>query len=250
MWISLASKADLALVTLLTNPEAERVSRRHSTFVIDLHNPGVTTGDLHGKLGVRAGSTGWINFQDVEVPAANLLGNEGDGFKITMSAFDSGRYTVAAGATGIIRASLNASVSYARQRAAFGQEIGQHQLIQEKIARMARDYEAARLLYLQAGWLKNQGKRNTLETSIAKHYATDASFNAANEALQVHGAYGFSDEYDVERFMRNSRGAMIYEGSNEIQTLIQAGYALGYREDKPLPKELPAYDADFWQESL
>ena len=249
MWISLASKADVALGTFLTNPNADRASKRHSSFIVDLKSPGITTGDLHGKLGVRAGSTGWINFQDVAVPASSRLGEEGDGFRITMSAFDSGRYTVAAGATGIIKASLDASVRYARQRTAFGDEIGKYQLVQAKIAQMARDYQAARLLYLQAGWLKNQGKRSTFETSVAKHFATEASFQAANEAIQIHGAYGFSDEYDVERYLRNSRGAMIYEGSNEIQTLIQAGYALGYRDDKPLPHELPAYDGKFWQEN-
>ena len=104
------------------------------------------------------------------------------------------------------------------------------------------------MLYLKVGWLKNSGQRCTLETSYAKKFATEASFNAANEAIQVHGAYGFSDEYDVERYLRNSKGAVIYEGSSEIQTLIQAGYALGMREDKPLRCELPKYDAEAWQE--
>jgi glutaryl-CoA dehydrogenase (non-decarboxylating) len=247
MWISLATKADLALTTFLTDPNATKQSQRHSSFIVDLHSTGVSTGDLHGKLGVRAGSTGWISFQDVRIPAENRLGEEGEGFKITMTAFDSGRYTVAAGATGIIRASLEASVRYARQRYTFGEEIGAHQLIQEKIARMARNYQAARLLYFQAGSLKNRGERTTFQTSVAKHFATDASFEAANDALQIHGAYGFSDEYDVERYLRNSRGAIIYEGSNEIQTLIQASYALGYRRDKPIACELPPYDPTSWQ---
>jgi alkylation response protein AidB-like acyl-CoA dehydrogenase len=248
MWISLATKADYALATFLTNPQADKMSRRLSSFLVDLHLDGVSTGDIHGKLGVRAGSTGWINFQDVRVPVQNRIGEEGEGFKITMSAFDSGRYTVAAGATGLIRASIEASVNYARQRKAFGKEISEYQMVQSKIAQMVRDYEAARLLYFKAGWLKNQGIRNTLETSIAKHYATDASFAAANEALQIHGAYGYSDEYDVERFLRNARGAIIYEGSNEIQSLIQASYALGHREDKPLRKEMPAFDPAYWQD--
>jgi alkylation response protein AidB-like acyl-CoA dehydrogenase len=113
---------------------------------------------------------------------------------------------------------------------------------------MVLDYEAARLLYLQAGWYKNQGKRNTRQTSMAKWYATDASYDAATEAVQIHGAYGYSDEYDVERYLRNSKGAVIYEGSSEIQRLILAGYALGSRHDKPLRCELPAYDPDGWQE--
>lgn len=248
MWISLATKADYALVTVRTNPQADKPSRGLSSFLVDLRSPGVSRGDIHGKLGVRAGSTGWIHFQDVRVPASNRIGEDGEGFKITMSAFDSGRYTVAAGATGIVRAALEASVRYARERQAFGAPLAEHQLIQAKIARMALDYEAARLLYLQAGWCKNQGIRNTRQTSAAKWYATDASFDAANEAIQVHGAYGFSDEYDVERYLRNSKGAVIYEGSNEIQRLIQASYALGWRDDRPLRKELPAYDAEFWQE--
>jgi glutaryl-CoA dehydrogenase (non-decarboxylating) len=247
MWISLASKADLALVTVKTNPTASRPSEALSSFIVDLHSPGVTRGDIHGKLGVRAGSTGWINFQDVRVPNKNRIGEEGEGFKITMTGFDHGRYTVASGATGIIRAALEASVKYAKTRTTFGKPIAEHQLIQEKIARMSQDYEIARLLYLQAGWMQNMGKRNTLETSYAKKFATEASFNAANEAIQIHGAYGFSDEFDVERYLRNSKGAVIYEGSSEIQTLIQAGYALGERTDRPLRCELPAYDEEFWQ---
>ena len=247
MWISLASKADLALVTVKTNLSAARPSEALSSFIVDLHTPGVTRGDIHGKLGVRAGSTGWINFQDVRVPAENRIGEEGEGFKITMTGFDHGRYTVASGATGIIRAALEASVKYAKTRTTFGKPIAEHQLIQEKIARMSQDYEIAHLLYLQAGWMQNMGKRNTLETSYAKKFATEASFNAANEAIQIHGAYGFSDEFDAERYLRNSKGAVIYEGSSEIQTLIQAGYALGDRTDRPLRCELPAYDEAFWQ---
>jgi alkylation response protein AidB-like acyl-CoA dehydrogenase len=247
MWISLASKADLALVTVKTDPASPKPSDGLSSFIVDLHSEGIKCGDLHGKLGVRAGATGWISFTDVKVPVANRLGKEGEGFKITMSAFDHGRYTVASGAAGIIRACLEASVNYAKTRKAFGKPIAEHQLIQEKIAKMSQDYEIARLLYLQAGWLKNEGKRCTRQTSFAKKFATEASFSAATEAIQIHGAYGYSDEYDVERYLRNSKGAMIYEGSSEIQTLIQAGYALGERSDKPLRCETPAYEEAFWQ---
>jgi alkylation response protein AidB-like acyl-CoA dehydrogenase len=247
MWISLASKADLALVTVKTASPAGKSSDGLTAFIVDLSTPGITRGDLHGKMGVRAGSTGWLNFQDVLVPAENRIGEEGEGFKITMTAFDHGRYTVASGATGIIRSCLEASVNYAKTRHTFGEPIAERQLIQAKIAKMSQDYEIARLLYLQSGWLKNIGKRPTRETSFAKKFATEASFLAANEAIQIHGAYGYSDEYDVERYLRNSKGAMIYEGSSEIQTLIQAGYALGQRTDKALRCELPAYDADIWQ---
>lgn len=248
MWISLASKADLALVAVKTNPASPKPSEGLSAFIVDLRSDGVKTGDIRGKLGVRAGATGWISFTDVKVPAANRIGEEGEGFKVTMSAFDHGRYTVASGATGLIRACLEASVSYAKTRKTFGKPIAERQLIQEKIAKMSQDYQIARLLYLQAGWLKNLGKRCTRETSYAKKFATEASFSAAAEAVQIHGAYGFSDEYDVERYLRNSKGAVIYEGSSEVQTLIQAGYALGTRIDKPLRCEPPAYDEKEWQE--
>lgn len=247
MWISLATKAHHILWFAKTNPGAKDPHDSISAFVIETDRPGVTTGDIHGKLGVRAGSTGWVNCQDVRVPIENRLGEEGEGFRIAMSALDNGRYTVASGATGLIRASLEASVRYAKERKTFGKEIGRHQLVQQKIAFMVQQYETARLLYLRAGWLKNRGERNTRETSLAKWYATDASFAAANEALQIHGAYGYSDEYDVERYLRNSRGAIIYEGTSEIHQLMQAGYALGYREDGALRCELPAYDAQVWQ---
>jgi glutaryl-CoA dehydrogenase (non-decarboxylating) len=153
---------------------------------------------------------------------------------------------VGAGAVGLIRASLEASVKYANERKAFGKEIGKHQLVQQKIARMVRDYDIGRLQLLRVGWMKNQGLRNTKETSLLKWFATDASFEAANEAIQIHGAYGYSDEYDVERYLRNSRGAIIYEGTSEIHQLMQAGYALGYRTDSPLRCELPAYDENIW----
>jgi len=246
MWISLATKADLAVVTVRTDQETDQAYQGLTTFLVELDSPGISRDDIHGKLGVRAGSTGWINFQDVRVPADNILGKEREGFKVTMSAFDSGRYTVAAGATGLIRASLEASKGYANERDAFGKRISDLQLIQSKIARMSLDYQAARLLYLKAGWMKNQGERNTRETSAAKWFATEASFRAATEAVQIHGAYGYSDEYPVERYLRNAKGAVIYEGSNEIQSLIQASYALEKRQDKKLRNELPAYDINNW----
>ncbi len=248
MWISLATMADHSLMVARTDPDADDPHEGLSAFIVELDRDGVTTGDIHGKLGIRAGSTGWIAYQDVEIPAENRLGEEGEGFKIAMSCLDNGRYTVAAGATGLIRASLESSTKYARERKAFGREIGKFQLIQQKIAHMVKSYEAARLLYLRAGWMKNQGMRNTRETSLAKWFATDESFLAASEAVQIHGAYGYSDEFDVERYMRNAKGATIYEGTSEIHQLIQAGYALDYREDVPLRCELPAYDADIWQQ--
>ncbi len=249
MWISLATKAHHALVVARTNPDAPDPHDGLSAFMVALDSEGVSSGDIHGKLGVRAGSTGWLAFQDVAVPIADRLGEEGEGFKIAMSCLDNGRYTVAAGATGLIRACLEASVAYAHERQAFGREIGMLQLVQQKIAYMVQYYDAARLLYLRAGWMKNQGQRNTKETSLAKCYATDASFEAASHAIQIPGAYGYSDEYNVERYLRNSKGAVIYEGTSEIHQLMQAGYALEYRQDAPLRCELPPYDPDYWQYS-
>jgi glutaryl-CoA dehydrogenase (non-decarboxylating) len=247
MWISLATKAHHCLWVARTNPKAHDPHEGLSAFMLELERPGVTRGDIHGKLGVRAGSTGWIACQDVRLPVENRIGEEGEGFKIAMSCLDDGRYTVAFGATGLIRACLEASVRYANERKAFGREIGKFQLVQQKIAYMVQSYDAARLLCLRAGWMKNQGLRNTRETSLAKWFATDASFQAASDAVQIHGAYGYSDEYDVERYLRNSKGAVIYEGTSEIHQLMQAGYALGYRQDADLRCELPAYQAEAWQ---
>jgi len=248
MWISLATKADHVLWFGRTTPQTDDPHDRLSAFLVELNRPGVACQDLHGKLGVRAGSTGSISFQDVRVPADNRIGQEGEGFKIAMACLDNGRYTVAAGATGLIRACLEASVRYAKERKAFGREIGRMQLVQQKIAKMVQSYEMARLLFLRSGWMKNLGLRNTRETSLAKWFSTEASFEAASEAVQIHGAYGYSDEYDVERYLRNSKGAVIYEGTSEIHQLMQAGYALGYRKDAPLSCELPAYNPEKWAE--
>jgi len=245
MWISLATKAHNFLVVAKTDSDAGH--RGMSAFIVTSDMPGVISGDIHGKLGVRAGSTGWVKFEDVEVPAENLLGEEGEGFKIAMSCLDNGRYTVAAGATGLIRACLEDSLKYAEERETFGKPIAHHQLIKQKLAYMQQWYDNAFLLCMRVGYLKNQGVRNTRETSMAKWYATDHSVKAALEAVQLHGSYGFSNEYPVERYLRNSKGAVIYEGTSEIHQLMQSDYALGYRQDKPLRCEAPAYDAEFWQ---
>lgn len=243
LWISLADVADHFIVFAWTDP-AKQKARDHSglsAFIISREMKGVGTGTIHGKLGIRAGNTGSIVMDEVRVPAANLLGREGEGFRIAMFALDQGRFTVAAGATGLIRACLDASVKYANERTTFGRPIAEHQLVKEMIAGMVRDYEISRLLYLRAGWMKNQGLRNTRETSLAKWYATVASERTAGDAVEVHGAYGYSDDYPVERFYRNSKGAVIYEGTREIHTVMQADYALGLRQDRPARVQLPAW---------
>jgi glutaryl-CoA dehydrogenase (non-decarboxylating) len=245
MWISLATKAHHFLVVAKTDPNAEH--KGMSAFIVTSDMPGVTTGDIHGKLGVRAGSTGWVKMENVEVPAQNRLGEEGEGFKIAMSCLDNGRYTVAAGATGLIRACLEESVKYAHERSTFGKSIAEHQLVKQKIAYMRQWYDAASLMLYKVGTMKNMGIRNTRETGLFKWYATDQSVQAALEAVQIHGAYGFSDEYPVERYLRNSKGAVIYEGTSEIHQIMQADYEFGFREDKPLSHEMPPYSVEYFQ---
>jgi glutaryl-CoA dehydrogenase (non-decarboxylating) len=212
-----------------------------SAFIVERSFKGFASGTLKEKWGILAGNTGFFKLEDVEVPGENLVGREGEGFKIAMFALDQGRYTVAAGATGLIRACRDASVTYAKTRKTFGVEIGEHQLVKEMIAQMESDYQASRLLWLRAGWLKNAGRRNTRETGLAKWFATVASERAAGDAVQVHGANGYSDEYPVGRFYRNCKGAVIYEGTREIHKIMQADYLLGYRADRPARCELPAW---------
>ena len=242
MWISLADVADQYLIFAWTDMEKKK-ARDHSgiSCFIVTREMGIETGTIHGKLGVRAGNTGWISMSDVRVPAENMMGEEGEGFKIAMSALENGRFTVAAGATGLVRACLSASLKYAKERETFGKPIAQHQLVKEMIAEMVKDYEVSRLLYLKAGWMKNEGMRHTKEVALAKWYATCASEKAAGDAVEIHGAYGFSNEYPVERYYRNCKGAVIYEGTREIQKLMQADYALGLREDRPVRKTLPKW---------
>jgi glutaryl-CoA dehydrogenase (non-decarboxylating) len=239
IWISLADVADHFLVFAYTDK-----SKRHNgitAFIVERGWEGFATRSIRGKLGIRAGNTGELIFDNVRVPVENRLGEEGEGFKIAMSALDNGRFTVAAGACGCIAACLEASVKYCHERETFGKPIGRHQLVQQMIAKMAANLEISRLLVYKAGWLKNQGKRNTRETSLAKWFACDAAWEAASDAVQIHGAYGYSNEYPVERYLRNAKAPVIYEGTREIHTIMQAEYALGYRQDKPLNKMLPSW---------
>jgi glutaryl-CoA dehydrogenase (non-decarboxylating) len=245
MWISLADVADTFLVIAWTDSEKKRQKDPSglSAFIVERRFKGFSSGTLTEKWGIRAGNTGFFKMDNVEVPAENLVGKEGEGFKIAMFALDQGRLTVAAGATGLIRACRDASSRYAHDRKTFGVEIGQHQLVKEMIAQMESDYQAARLLWLRAAWLKNVGQRNTRETGLAKWFSTVASERAASDAVQIHGANGYSDEYPVGRYYRNCKGAVIYEGTREIHKLMQADYVLGYRTDKPVRCELPPYRA-------
>ena len=227
-WISYATEADYALVFAKTDPTAGH--RGISAFVVEREWEGVEARRIPNKLGIWAGSTGELFFSNVQVPAENLVGAEGDGFKIAMHSLDQGRFTVAAGAVGVIRACLEASVKYANERQIFGKLIGKHQFVQDMIADMVLGYETSRLLVMQAAYKKDKGVRNTRETSLAKWHATESAFKAAHLAIQVHGAYGYSAEYPVERYFRNSRAPIIYEGTTQIHKMMQAEHALGYRK--------------------
>jgi glutaryl-CoA dehydrogenase (non-decarboxylating) len=238
-WISLADYADQFLV--ITRLAETKAKAPYAAFIVNRNTPGFSSRAIHGKLGVRAGNTGEIFFEDMRVPADCMIGEEGDGFKVAMSALDHGRYTVASGAVGIITACLDACVPYANDRTVQGEPIGKKQLVQQMIASMAQGREIGRMLYYKVGWMKNTGQRHTRECSMAKWTNCAAAFDAANKAVEIHGAYGFCDEFPVERYFRNSRGAMIYEGTHEIHTIMQAEYELGYRSDKPLARMLPTW---------
>src|SRR5690606_26018808 len=238
-WISLCDVADHFLIFAKTDPD--KGHRGITCFIVERTFPGVTTRGFKDKLGIRAGNTGEVILEDVRVPAENRLGEEGEGFKIAMSALDNGRFTAAAGAVGLTQACIEASVKYAKERETFGKPIGRHQLVQQMIAKMVAGYEAARLLVYRVGWMKNRGMRNTREVSLAKWFACDVAFQAAVDAVQIHGANGYSHEFPVERYLRNAKAPVIYEGTREIHQIMQGEYALGYRKDNPLRKNLPKW---------
>ncbi len=218
VWISNATIADVAIIFAQT--EMGTKSKGMVAFLMETNTPGYTTRKMTGKLGLRASDTGEIFMENVRLPDSARLGKVGEGFKIAMSALDNGRYGVASGCVGAAQHALDASVKYARERVAFGKPIAGFQLVQDMLAQMKVDVEAARLLVYQAGWTKNQGLVSTIPVSIAKYFAAEAGKRAADAAIQIHGGYGFSDEYVPERLWRDTRAASLYEGTSQIQKLI------------------------------
>jgi alkylation response protein AidB-like acyl-CoA dehydrogenase len=218
MWISLGNYAKLALVFAQTDPSLEH--RGIACFLVPTDSDGFSSQEIHGKLGLKGSDTASLGLDGVEVPDSALMGEVGDGFKIAMSALDSGRYSVAAGCVGICQGSLDASVAYAKERTQFDRPIASFQLVQELIADIVVETEAARYLVWRAGWIKDQGRPSTTETSIAKLYATEAAVKCANNAIQVHGGSGYVDDYPVERYLRDARVTTLYEGTSQIQKLI------------------------------
>jgi alkylation response protein AidB-like acyl-CoA dehydrogenase len=218
MWISLGNVAEVALIFAQTDPE-----RRHrgiACFLVPTDSDGFSTQEIHGKLGLRASDTAALGLDGVEVGDEALLGEVGEGFKVAMSALDSGRYSVAAGCVGICQGSLDASVEYAKQRRQFGVPIASFQLVQEMLAEIVVRTDAARLLVRRAAAVKDARKPSTVETSIAKLYATESAVECANLAIQVHGGSGYVDDHPVERYLRDARVTTLYEGTSQIQKLI------------------------------
>jgi butyryl-CoA dehydrogenase len=227
IWISNGGVAGLAMVFAQT--DKSRGHRGIGAFLVERGTPGFSSRDMHGKLGLRASNTAELLLDDCRIPKDHVLGHVGDGFKVAMSALDNGRYSVAAGCVGICQGCVDASVRYAKERRQFDRPIGSFQLVQDLIARMIVDTEAARLLVFRAGHLKNQGVRCTREVSIAKYFASEAAVRCALDAIQVHGSYGYSNEYPVERYLRDAKVATIYEGTSQIQKLLIASHDLGIR---------------------
>jgi alkylation response protein AidB-like acyl-CoA dehydrogenase len=218
MWISLGNHAQLALIFAQTDPSLGH--RGLACFLVETDTPGFGHQEIHGKMGLHGSDTASLSLDDVQVPADALLGEVGDGFKIAMSALDSGRYSVAAGCVGVCQGSLEASVAYSQERQQFGKPIGAFQLVQAMIAEQRVLTDAARLLVFRAGWVKDQGRPSTTETSIAKLYATEAAQTCSHLAIQVHGGSGYVDDHPVERYYRDVRVTTLYEGTSQIQKLI------------------------------
>ncbi|HEV3229682.1 MAG TPA: acyl-CoA dehydrogenase family protein [Solirubrobacteraceae bacterium] len=225
MWISMGNHARVALVFAQTDPELKH--RGVACFLVDTDQPGFQPSEIKGKMGLHGSDTATITLDDVEVPEDGVLGEVGDGFKVAMSALDSGRYSVAAGCVGICQGCVEESVSYAKDRVQFGRPIASFQLVQAMIANMVVKAEASRMLVWRAGFLKDQGRPNTTETSIAKLFATEAAVECANTAIQVHGGAGYVDDHPVERYFRDVRVTTLYEGTSQIQQLIIGRAATG-----------------------
>ena len=225
MWISMGNHAKVALVFAQTDPELAH--KGVACFLVDTDQPGFQPSTIEGKMGLHGSDTASIALDEVQASDDEMLGEVGDGFKIAMSALDSGRYSVAAGCVGICQGCVDESVRYSKEREQFGRPIASFQLVQSMIADMVVDTDASRMLVLRAGYLKDSGKPNTTETSIAKLYATEAAVRCANTAIQVHGGAGYVDDHPVERYFRDVRVTTLYEGTSQIQKLIIGRAATG-----------------------
>jgi alkylation response protein AidB-like acyl-CoA dehydrogenase len=235
MWISLGNVSDVALIFAQTDPDLGH--KGLACFLVPTDSDGYDPQEIHGKLGLRSSDTASIGLNDVEVGEDAMLGEIGEGFKVAMTALDKGRYSVAAGCVGICDGCVEASTAYATERKQFGVPLARFQLVQELIADMIVKRDAARMLVLRAGWLKDQDKPSTVETSIAKLFATESAVECANAAIQVHGGSGYVDDYPVERYLRDARVTTLYEGTSQIQKLIIGRDATGINAMTPMVAE-------------
>jgi len=218
MWISMGNFAKVAMIFAQTDPQQGH--RGLACFLVDTEQPGYAPQVIEHKMGLHASDTASISLDDVQVGEQDMLGRVGDGFKVAMSSLDSGRYSVAAGCVGICQGCVEESVRYSKDREQFGRPIAAFQLVQAMIADMVVKTDAARLLTWRAGYLKDRGRPSTLQTSIAKLYATESAVECANTAIQVHGGAGYVDDHPVERYLRDVRVTTLYEGTSQIQKLI------------------------------
>jgi len=218
MWISNGGVAGIAIIIAQT--DKTKGGKGLTAFIVERDTPGFSTEDIHNKLGIRSSNTAELIMEDCHLPQENMLGPVGKGMSVALSAFDSARLGVAARTIGIAQACIDASVSYVQTRKQFGREIGSFQLIQEMIADMTVETEAARLLVYRAATIKDKGFPATVETSMAKYYSSEIALKAANNAIQIHGSYGYSDEYPVERYFRDVRVSSILEGTSQMHKLI------------------------------
>jgi butyryl-CoA dehydrogenase len=223
-WITNGGAADAALVYVNTQPE--KGEKGITALVVEKGTRGFAVGKEEKKLGVHATACTELSFTDCEVPVGNRIGNEGEGYKVALSTLDGGRIGIAAQATGIAQGAFEAALSYAQQRQAFGHPIADFQAIQFMLADMATELDAARLLARRAAWKQDSGARFTMEASIAKLFASEMSTRVTHKAIQIHGGYGYSREYPVERNYRDARITEIYEGTSEIQRLVISAWVL------------------------
>jgi butyryl-CoA dehydrogenase len=223
-WITNGGAADAAIVYVNTQPE--KGEKGITALVVEKGTPGFAVGKEEKKLGINATACTELSFTDCEVPVGNRIGNEGEGYKVALSTLDGGRIGIAAQATGIAQGAFEAALSYAQQRQAFGHPISDFQAIQFMLADMATEIDAARLLTRRAAWKQDSGARFTMEASIAKLFASEMSTRVTHKAIQIHGGYGYSREYPVERNYRDARITEIYEGTSEIQRLVIAAWVL------------------------
>jgi butyryl-CoA dehydrogenase len=233
MWISMGNNASLALIFAQTDPALGH--KGIACFLVETDQEGYQPQPIHHKMGLRGSDTAEIGLSDVHVDEDGMLGEIGDGFKIAMTSLDSGRYSVAAGCVGICQGCVEHSIAYSKEREQFGRPIASFQLVQAMIADMILQTDAARMLVWRAGYLKDTGKPNTTETSIAKLYATEAAVECANTAIQVHGGSGYVDDHPVERYFRDVRVTTLYEGTSQIQKLIIGRAATGINALVPQP---------------